>query len=98
MQSFKPNLSEVLNPTRYPVNLFRDDEMKVLIRAFRHRILSSGTFGKAPAIDFSKTMPSDTVNSDCIVPVMESSFLVSTPMKKGGSKHGPALVSMKDIH
>jgi hypothetical protein len=29
--SFKPNLNERLNPTRYPTNLFRDDEMKTII-------------------------------------------------------------------
>lgn len=36
VQSFKPNLQEKLNPTRYPINLFRDDEMKTTIQHFRH--------------------------------------------------------------
>ena len=26
VHSFKPNLNERLNPTRYPINLFRDDD------------------------------------------------------------------------
>jgi len=34
--SFKPNLQEKLNPTRYPFNLYRDDEMKTHIQHFRH--------------------------------------------------------------
>lgn len=29
--SFKPSLNEKLNPTRYPTNLYRDDEMKTTI-------------------------------------------------------------------
>ena len=37
--SFRPNLNEKLNPTRYPINLFRDDEMKTLIQHFRHQAL-----------------------------------------------------------
>jgi hypothetical protein len=37
--SFKPNLQEKLNPTRYPINLFRDDEMKTIIQHFRHEAL-----------------------------------------------------------
>ena len=39
VQSFKPNLNERLNPTRYPINLFRDDEMKTIIQHFRHEAL-----------------------------------------------------------
>lgn len=31
VHSFKPNLNERLNPTRYPINLFRDDELKTQI-------------------------------------------------------------------
>jgi len=37
--SFKPNLNERLNPTRYPTNLFRDDEVKTIIQHFRHDAL-----------------------------------------------------------
>lgn len=29
--SFKPNLTEKLNPTKFPTNLYRDNEMKVTI-------------------------------------------------------------------
>ena len=36
VSSFKPNLNERLNPTRYPINLFRDDEIKTQIQQFRH--------------------------------------------------------------
>jgi Telomere-binding protein beta subunit (TEBP beta) len=36
VHSFKPNLNERLNPTRYPINLFRDDELKTQIQQFRH--------------------------------------------------------------
>jgi hypothetical protein len=39
VHSFKPNLNERLNPTRYPINLFRDDEMKTIIQHFRHQAL-----------------------------------------------------------
>jgi len=35
--SFKPLIGEKLNPTRYPTNLFRDDEMKTTIQHFRHQ-------------------------------------------------------------
>jgi hypothetical protein len=34
--SFKPQLQEKLNPTRFPTNLYRDDEMKTTIQQFRH--------------------------------------------------------------
>ena len=36
VHSFSVNLNERLNPTRYPINLYRDDEMKTLIQHFRH--------------------------------------------------------------
>lgn len=39
VHSFKPNLQEKLNPTRYPTNLFRDDEMKTVIQHFRHNAI-----------------------------------------------------------
>ena len=34
--NFKPNLQEKLNPTRFPINLFRDDEFKTIIQSYRH--------------------------------------------------------------
>lgn len=43
VHSFKPNLQERLNPTRYPVNLFRDDEFKTTIQHFRHTALQVST-------------------------------------------------------
>jgi Telomere-binding protein beta subunit (TEBP beta) len=36
VHAFKPQLQEKLNPTRFPINLFRDDEMKTTIQHFRH--------------------------------------------------------------
>ena len=36
VHSFKPQLKESLHPTRYPTNLYRDDEFKTAIQAFRH--------------------------------------------------------------
>lgn len=41
VNSFKPNLNERLNPTRYPINLFRDDELKTQIQHFRHTALQA---------------------------------------------------------
>ena len=41
VSSFKPNLNERLNPTRYPINLFRDDEVKTQIQQFRHSALQA---------------------------------------------------------
>jgi len=37
VHSFKPQLKESLHPTRYPTNLYRDDEFKTTIQAFRHQ-------------------------------------------------------------
>jgi hypothetical protein len=37
--SFKANLQEKLNPTRFPINLFRDDEFKTIIQSYRHKAI-----------------------------------------------------------
>jgi len=37
VHSFKPQLTEALHPTRWPTNLYRDDEFKTTIQHFRHR-------------------------------------------------------------
>ena len=37
IHSFKPQLTEALHPTRWPTNLYRDDEFKTTIQHFRHR-------------------------------------------------------------
>lgn len=37
VQSFKPQLGESLHPTRWPTNLYRDDEFKTTIQALRHK-------------------------------------------------------------
>lgn len=44
VHSFKPNLNERLNPTRYPINLFRDDEFKTQIQQFRHSAVQVRSF------------------------------------------------------
>lgn len=36
VHSFKPLLKEKLHPTRFPTNLYRDDEFKTTIQHFRH--------------------------------------------------------------
>lgn len=41
VNSFKANLNEKLNPTRYPINLFRDDEIKTQIQQFRHAAIQA---------------------------------------------------------
>ena len=41
VHSFKANLNEKLNPTRYPINLFRDDEIKTQIQQFRHNAIQA---------------------------------------------------------
>lgn len=41
VHSFKANLNEKLNPTRYPINLFRDDELKTQIQQFRHNAIQA---------------------------------------------------------
>jgi hypothetical protein len=55
VQGFKPMLSEQLNPTRYPVNLYRDDEMKTIIQQYRHQCHSKAAKIHSAALpDISK--------------------------------------------
>jgi hypothetical protein len=49
VHSFKPNLNEKLNPTRYPINLFRDDEFKTQIQQFRHAAIQASLAKSAKA-------------------------------------------------
>ena len=37
--NFKVNLQEKLQPTRFPFNLFRDDEFKTIIQHYRHHAI-----------------------------------------------------------
>jgi len=46
VHSFKPQLKEQLHPTRYPTNLYRDDEFKTTIQAFRHAQVVSAAAGR----------------------------------------------------
>jgi len=62
VHSFKPQLQEKLNPTRYPINLYRDDEIKTTIQHFRHQNLqkSLAKTSKAETLpDISKLGASD---------------------------------------
>ena len=57
VHSFKPQLKENLHPTRYPTNLYRDDEFKTTIQAFRHGQVCAAAAKKgdsAPAIGSGK--------------------------------------------
>lgn len=50
VHSFKPLLKEKLHPTRFPTNLYRDDEFKTTIQHFRHsQIKSAGSHHAALA-------------------------------------------------
>jgi hypothetical protein len=46
VHSFKPQLKESLHPTRYPTNLYRDDEFKTTIQAFRHQQVCASAASK----------------------------------------------------
>ncbi len=37
VNSFKVNLQEKQNPLRFPMSLYRDDEMKTLFHHYRHQ-------------------------------------------------------------
>jgi hypothetical protein len=37
VHNFKPQLSEQLHPTRWPTNLYRDDEFKTCVQYFKYR-------------------------------------------------------------
>jgi len=56
VNGFKPQLGEAIHPTRWPTNLYRDDEFKTTIQHFRHRSIQAN-LEKMPATDvplFSK--------------------------------------------
>jgi hypothetical protein len=46
VHSFKPQLKEKLHPTRYPTNLYRDDEFKTTINGFRHAQIKAAADAK----------------------------------------------------
>jgi hypothetical protein len=58
VNSFKPQLKvENLHPTRYPTNLYRDDEFKTTVQAFRHKQVVAAAAAKPasmPAIGTGK--------------------------------------------
>lgn len=47
VHAFKPQLKEQLHPTRYPTNLYRDDEFKTTIQSLRHRQVTEAAGAKA---------------------------------------------------
>ena len=50
VHSFKPLLKEKLHPVRYPTNLYRDDEFKTTVQAFRHSQLRSAADSRATSM------------------------------------------------
>lgn len=50
VHSFKPQLKETLHPTRYPTNLYRDDEFKTTIQAFRHSQVLAASAAKSSSM------------------------------------------------
>ena len=52
INQFKPQLGESLHPTRWPTNLYRDDEFKTTIQALRHRHVQDAC-AKVPIPDAS---------------------------------------------
>jgi hypothetical protein len=50
VHSFKPQLKETLHPTRYPTNLYRDDEFKTTIQAFRHQQVLAASASKSSSM------------------------------------------------
>ena len=47
VHAFKPQLKEQLHPTRFPTNLYRDDEFKTTIQALRHKQVTDAAGAKA---------------------------------------------------
>ena len=50
VHAFKPQLKEQLHPTRYPTNLYRDDEFKTTIQALRHRQVTEAAAAKSTSM------------------------------------------------
>lgn len=67
VHSFKPQLKETLHPTRYPTNIYRDDEFKTTIQALRHRQVSAGCKGgaMAPLHGGKGTVSQGVINNAC---------------------------------
>jgi len=79
VHSIKPNLQEKLNPTRWPTNLYRDDEIKTTIQHFRHQSLqkSLNKNSKDTLPDISKLGDSKKVR-------VEEKSIVALKGDKGG--------------
>ena len=64
VHSFKPQLGEHIHPTRWPSNLYRDDEFKTTIQAFRHRCVQDAC-AKISAAD--APLSSKDINASVVV-------------------------------
>lgn len=69
VHSFKPQLKESLHPTRYPTNLYRDDEFKTTIQAFRHQQVLAAAAGKkiemAPIVGGKNVVSQGVLANSC---------------------------------
>lgn len=63
VNSFKPNLNESLQPTRFPINLFRDDDIKTQIQQFRHALVRTALAQKAKGDATEVSASADGVGS-----------------------------------
>ena len=69
VHSFKPQLKESLHPTRYPTNLYRDDEFKTVIQAFRHAQVQKSCAAKksdmAPVVGGKNAVGQGVLTGSC---------------------------------
>jgi hypothetical protein len=70
VNSFKPNLNERLNPTRYPINLFRDSEIKTQVQQFRwNAIQAAAAKAKTEVVDIARTQTASKGKVEGIVKI-----------------------------
>ena len=85
VKSFKPVTQEKEQPTltRHPVNLYRDDEMKILIQNYTHQCVASAVSGaKESMADISKFTAKANVNQG-VVPFSSGNTFSSWTFKEG---------------
>jgi hypothetical protein len=91
VSGFKPMLNEQLNPTRYPVNLYRDDEMKTIIQQYRHQCHQRAAKGhSASLVDISKLQDKKKLDASGVVGGKDSDYT----FKDGNTK----VESLKDVY
>lgn len=98
VHSFKPNLNERLNPTRYPLNLFRDDEIKTQIQQFRHSAIQAALAkSKAEIPDIAKV--STATKNKVEGGIVKASAAKGEDFGEFSFKEGTtAVVSLRDIY